>query len=73
MTSIARFTPVPIALALAAAALFAAPIAAAEPRDAFLEELTLNNVALPGVNTADTVAAGLPRLRSTASGHQRPG
>jgi hypothetical protein len=56
MSSIARFTP--IAIALAAAALCAAPIAAAAPSDAFLDELGWNNVALPGVTPADTVAAG---------------
>jgi hypothetical protein len=68
MTSITRFTPVPIALALAAAALFAAPIAAAEPRDAFLDELGWNNVVLPGVNTADTVAAGYHACDQLRSG-----
>jgi hypothetical protein len=66
MSSIARFTP--IALALAAAALAAAPIAAAEPSDAFLDELGWNNVALPGVNAADTVAAGYHACDQLRSG-----
>lgn len=51
-------TAAAIAIAVSAASLAVAPIASAEPRDAFLDELGWNNVVLPGVNTADTVAAG---------------
>ncbi|RDH76093.1 DUF732 domain-containing protein [Mycolicibacterium moriokaense] len=46
------------AVAASAAMSALAPIASAAPSDAFLDELGWDNVALPGVNPADTVAAG---------------
>lgn len=46
------------AIALAASALAVAPVASAEPRDVFLDELATLNVFIPGANQADTVAAG---------------
>ena len=49
---------VPAAFALTVAALAAAPVASAEPRDVFLDELATLNVVIPGANPADTVAAG---------------
>ena len=49
---------VPAAFALTVAALAAAPVASAEPRDVFLDELATLNVFIPGANPADTVAAG---------------
>ena len=56
--SLKRFALAPIALALTIAAVGAAPVASAEPRDQFLDELATLNVVLPGANQADTVAAG---------------
>ena len=48
----------PIAVALTIAGLAAAPVASAEPRDQFLDELATLNVFLPSANQAETVAAG---------------
>lgn len=53
-----RLVLAPAAVALTVAALAAAPVASAEPRDGFLDELATLNVSLPGANQADTVAAG---------------
>ncbi len=48
----------PVALAVTLAALAGAPVASAEPRDVFLDELATLNVYIPGANAADTVGAG---------------
>lgn len=44
--------------ATAALAIVAAPVASAEPRDGFLDELATLNIVLPGTTIADTVGAG---------------
>lgn len=46
------------AAAAAALATVAAPVASAEPRDGFLDELATLNIVLPGATVADTVGAG---------------
>jgi hypothetical protein len=68
--SLKRLALVPSAIALAIAALAAAPVASAEPRDQFLDELATLNVFLPSANQAETVEAGYHTcddLRSGAS------
>jgi hypothetical protein len=58
------------ALGLTIAALAAAPVATAEPRDQFLAELATLNIVLPSANQADTVGAGYhtcEQLRNGAS------
>lgn len=60
----------PVALAVTLAALATAPIASAEPRDMFLDELATLNIPLIGGTQADTVGAGYhvcDDLRSGAS------
>jgi hypothetical protein len=47
------------AFALTVAAIVAAPVASAEPRDDFLDELATLNISMPWQEQADTVAAGL--------------
>ena len=47
-----------IATVMATSSMALAPIASAEPRDAFLDELGWTNVALPGLTPDQTVAAG---------------
>jgi hypothetical protein len=47
-----------VAIGVAAASLVAAPVASAEPRDLFLDELATLNIPLIAGNQADTVSAG---------------
>ena len=59
-----------VALAVALAALAAAPVASAAPRDVFLDELATLNIPLIAGNQADTVGAGYhvcDQLRSGVS------
>jgi hypothetical protein len=48
----------PVVLAVTLAALVTAPVASAEPRDVFLDELATLNIPLIGGTQADTVGAG---------------
>ena len=47
-----------IAIVLATSSMAVAPMASAEPRDAFLDELGWTGVVLPGLTPDETVAAG---------------
>jgi hypothetical protein len=58
MMSLKRLALAPTAFALTIAALAAAPVASAEPRDQFLDELATLNVFLPSANQPETVGAG---------------
>lgn len=58
MMSLKRLALAPTAFALTIAALAAAPVASAEPRDQFLDELATLNVFLPSANRPETVGAG---------------
>ena len=58
MMLLKRLPLVQMAFGLTIAALVTAPVAAAAPRDQFLDELAALNIVLPGANQADTVGAG---------------
>ena len=55
-----------VAIAGTVAALAAAPVASAEPRDLFLDELATLNIPLIGGTQADTVGGRLSRVRRPA-------
>lgn len=66
--SLKRLALAPTAVALAIAALAAAPGASAEPRDQFLDELATLNVFLPSANQPETVAAGYHTCENLRNG-----